>query len=321
MSYTRMTVEKRNQLYAFRQAGFGVRRSARELGVSPGTVSRELSRNTGRGGYRPRQAQEMAEKRARRPKSRKLTEEVKCYAGEKLRAGWTPERICGRAGLEGRAHVSRETLYRHICADAKAGGSLWECLPRAGRKRKRRCPRKEGRGRGVIPGRRGIETRPASVEARSEAGHWEGGLVAGAGATGHLVTLVERVTRCPLAGWPATRGADEVAGVVVGLLSGMGPAVKGITFDNGKEFARHAEMAAALGAEVFFARPYHSWERGANENMNGLVRRLYPKGASLAHITGDGLGRIGAFLRGLPKKCLGWRTPAEAMAAFLASAA
>ena len=94
MSYTRMTVEKRKQLYAFRQAGFRVRRSARELGVSPGTVSRELSRNTGRRGYRPRQAQEMAEKRARRPKSRKLTEEVKCYAEEKLRAGWTPERIC-----------------------------------------------------------------------------------------------------------------------------------------------------------------------------------------------------------------------------------
>ena len=121
--------------------------------------------------------------------------------------GWTPGRICGRAALERRAHVCRETLHRHIYADAKAGGTLWACLPRARRKRKRRCPRVEGRGRGMIPGRRGIETRPASVGARKEVGRWEGGLVVGAGATGYLVTLVERVTRYTLVGWSAAKGA------------------------------------------------------------------------------------------------------------------
>ena len=317
MSYTRMTEGKRNQLYAFKQAGFGVRRAARELGVSPSTVSRELSRNTGQRGYRPRQAQEMAAGRARRSGARRFTEEVRLHAEERLRRGWTPERICGRAALEGRVHVSRETVYRHIYGDARRGGTLWACLPRSRRKRKSRRPRLEGRGRGVIPGRRGIETRPASVEARSEVGHWEGDLVVGAGASGYLVTLVERVTRYALVGWSATKGADEVAGVIVGLLSGMGRAVTGITFDNGKEFARHADIAEALKADVFFARPYHSWERGTNENTNGLIRRLYPKSAPLADVTGEDLARICAFLNGLPKKCLGWRTPEEAMAAFL----
>ena len=240
---------------------------------------------------------------------------------EKLRKGWTPEIICGRAKLEGRAHVCKETVYKHVYEDAKAGGDLWERLPRAKRKRKRRCPRQEGRGRGVIPGRRGIETRPPEVELRITVGHWEGDLVVGANATGYLVTLVERVTRYTLVGWSATKEADEVKSVIIRLLAAVGVACTGITFDNGKEFARHAEIAKALKADVFFARPYHSWERGTNENTNGLIRRLYPKSESFASIGGEDLRRIDTFLNDRPRKCLGWKTPREVMAAFLAAAA
>jgi len=321
VTYTRVTEIERSQIYALRQAGKGNNEIARIIGRDKGTVSREVRRNMGQKGYRHQQAHRKAGERAKRPGPRRFTEEVRRDVEEKLRKGWTPEIICGRAKLEGRAHVCKETVYKHVYEDAKAGGDLWERLPRAKRKRKRRCPRQEGRGRGVIPGRRGIETRPPEVELRITVGHWEGDLVVGANATGYLVTLVERVTRYTLVGWSATKEAEEVAAVVIGLLAAIGVACTGITFDNGKEFARHAEIAKALKADVFFARPYHSWERGTNENTNGLIRRLYPKSESFASIGGEDLRRIDTFLNDRPRKCLGWKTPREVMAAFLAAAA
>ena len=321
MTYTRVTEIERSQIYALRQAGKGNNEIARIIGRDKGTVSREVRRNMGQKGYRHQQAHRKAGERAKRPGPRRFTEEVRRDVEEKLRKGWTPEIICGRAKLEGRAHVCKETVYKHVYEDAKAGGDLWERLPRAKRKRRRRCPRQEGRGRGVIPGRRGIETRQPEVELRITVGHWEGDLVVGANATGYLVTLVERVTRYTLVGWSATKEADEVKSVIIRLLAAVGVACTGITFDNGKEFARHAEIAKALKADVFFARPYHSWERGTNENTNGLIRRLYPKSESFASIGGEDLRRIDTFLNDRPRKCLGWKTPREVMAAFLAAAA
>ena len=180
MSYERVTEGERNQIYALRQAGKGINEIARQLGRHKSTVSREVKRNTGRRGYRPRQAHRKAVERAKRPGPRRFTEEVRRDAEEKLRLGWSPEAICGRAELEGRARVCKETIYKHVYADAKAGGDLWTHLARAKRRRKRRCPRQEGRGRGVIPGRRGIETRPPEVGLRVVPGHWAGDLVAGA---------------------------------------------------------------------------------------------------------------------------------------------
>ncbi len=321
MSYTRVTEEERRLIHEWRQAGKSVREMARLLQRTASTICREVPRNTGGKGYRPEQAQELAEERARRPGPRRFTEEVRLDAEEKLGKGWTPEIICGRAKLEGRPHVCKETICKHVHADAKAGGELWKNLPRAKRKRKRRCPRQEGRGRGVIPGRRGIGTRPPEVELRSTVGHWEGDLVVGAHATGYLVTLVERVTRYTPAGWSATKEAGEVGSVVTGLLAAIGVACTGITFDNGKEFARHAGIAAALKADVFFARPCHSWERGTNENTNGLIRRWYPKSESFAAIGEADPRRIDTFLNDRPRKCLGWKTPREVMGAFLAAAA
>ena len=321
VSYTRMTGEERSLIYWWKQAEKGVREIATLLRRAPSSVSREVRRNTGQRGYRPKQAQERAEERERRPGPRRFTEEVRLDAEEKLRRGWTPEVISERAAYEGRPHVCKETIYKHVYADAKVGGDLWTNLPRAKRKRKRRCPRQDGRRRGVIPGRRGIETRPPEVELRIKVGHWEGDLVVGACATGYLVTVVERVTRYTLVGWSRTKEADEVTAVIIRLLRSVGVACTGITFDNGKEFARHVEIASALKADVFFARPYHSWERGTNENTNGLIRRLYPKSESFAAINAVDLQRIDTFLNDRPRKCLGWQTPREVMKAFLGAAA
>lgn len=321
MSYKRVTVEERNQIYRWSQGGKSQREIAELLDRSPSTISRELRRNRGLRGYRPKQAHEVACARARRPGPRRFTEEVRLHAEMKIREGWTPEIICERAKREGLAHVCKETIYKHIYADAKLGGDLWRHLPRAKRKRKRRCPREEGRGRGLIPGRRGIETRPAWVEQRVRVGHWEADLVVGADGSGYLVTLVERVTRFACVGWVASKDADEVAGVIISLLTAVLAACEGVTFDNGKEFARHALIASALGVDVFFANPYHSWERGSNENVNGLIRRLFPKGSSLANLNAERLRQIASFLNDRPRKCLGWMTPRESLEAYLSTVA
>jgi IS30 family transposase len=298
-----------------------MREVARRLGRAASSISRELLRNQGKRGYRPKQAHWKAQERAKRPGPRRFTEAVRLEAEKRLLEGWTPEIISGRARLEGRAWVCKETIYKHVYAQAKAGGELWKSLPRAHRKRRRRCPRVDGRGRGKIPNQRMIDTRPAEVETRALVGHWEGDLINGAAKTGNLATVVERNTRFTLVGRTNTKEADEVTAVLCALLRQVPQFARtGLTLDNGKEFARHEDLAHATGLDVFFARPYHSWERGTNENTNGLIRRLYPKQSSFAHIGKRELRRIDRYLNDRPRKCLGWKTPREAMAAFLASA-
>jgi IS30 family transposase len=314
MTYKRITEGERNQIYALMQAGKGNNEIARQIGRHKSTVSREIKRNAGGRGYRPGQAQEKADERAKRPGARRFTEAVRLDAEERLRMGWTPEMISGRARLEGRPRVCKETIYGHVYADAKEGGRLWENLPRAKRGRKRRCPRKDGRGR--IKDRRMIDERPPEVESRGVAGHWEGDLVNGAAGTGNLVTLVERKTRFLLVARVQTKEASEVADAVCGLMSPFPAHIRrSMTFDNGKEFALHALIAGAAGLDVYFAHPYRSWERATNENRNGLVRRLHPKKSSFAEIAGAEIARIGSYVNDRPHKCLGWRTPREAMAA------
>jgi IS30 family transposase len=243
---------------------------------------------------------------------------VRADAELRLREGWTPEIISARARLEGRSWVCKETIYAHVYAEAKRGGALWENLPRARRKRRRRLPRQDGRGRGRIPNQRRIDTRPAEVETRARVGHWEGDLINGAHDTGNLVTLVERNTRFTLVGRTDSKEAEEVLRTMCALFADLPPRSRqGVTFDNGKEFARHEELARRTGMDVYFARPYHSWERGTNENTNGLIRRIHPKKSSFSRIGRAGLKRIDVYLNDRPRKCLGWMTPREKMAAFL----
>ena len=319
VSYTRITKEERRLIHAWTQEGKSNGAIARLLRRDKSTIGRELKRNRGDRGYRPKQAHQMSERRSKRPGARRLTDSVKSDIASKLHLGWTPEIISGRARLEGRAWVCKETIYKHIYADAKAGGTLWESLPRAKRKRRRRCPRRDGRGRGIIPGRRMIDVRPPEAGLRQAVGHWEGDLVNGAPGTGNLSTLLDRKTRFTLVGKTRSKEAGEVARAIVAQFRRCPPeALKSATFDNGKEFAHHGLIASQAGLDVYFAHPYHSWERGSNENVNGLIRRLYPKGSSFAGIGESELLRIESYLNDRPRKCLGWRTPREEMGAFLA---
>jgi IS30 family transposase len=321
LSYKRVTQEERKCIHRWRQEGLGLREVARRLERAPSSIYREIQRNTGRHGYRFKQAHWMATEKARRAGPRRFTEAVRIDAAAQLKSGWTPEMIGGRARLEGRAWVCKETIYKYIYADAQAGGSLWMNLPRAQRKRRRRCPRQEGFGRGQISNRRMIDTRPAEVETRQTVGHWEGDLINGAHKTGNLITLVERNTRFTLVGRSESKDADEVTRGICAQFGTLPQTVRlSLTLDNGKEFSWHKEMARTTNMDVYFARPYHSWERGTNENVNGLIRRLYPKKSSFSDIGQTELKRIDTFLNDRPRKCLGWRTPREQMTVFLAGA-
>jgi IS30 family transposase len=319
VTYNRVTAEERALIFRWRmEGGLALREVARRLNRNVSTISRELIRNAGERGYRSKHAHEKALAQAKRPGPRRFTDQVRVDAEARLKAGWTPAIIGGRARLEGRPWVCAETIYQHIYADAKAGGTLWENLPRAKRKRQRRCPRKDGRGRGQIQNQRRIDTRPAEIETRLTVGHWEGDLINGAKGTGNLATEVERCTRFTLVGYTKTKEATEVRRKMCALFKTLPPkARRSATLDNGKEFAQHEDLARGAGIDVFFAYPYHSWERGTNENTNGLIRRLHPKRSSFANIGVVGLKRIDTFLNDRPRKCLGWSTPREKMAAFL----
>jgi len=307
--YTRITEEERTLIHRWIQEGEPQSEMARRLSRNPGSISREIGRNTGLRGYRPKHAHEKANAQAKRAGPRRFTDEVRTDAEARLKEGWTPAIIGGRARLEGRPWVCAETIYQHVYADAKAGGTLWKNLPRAKRTRRRRCPRQDGRGRGHIPTQRRIDTRPAEVETRQTIGHWEGDLINGANGTGNLATLVERRSRFTLVD---RTDSTEAPGVT--------RARRSVTLDNGKEFAQHEEIARDTVMDVLFAHPYHSWERGTNENTNGLIRRIHPKQSSFAGIGRAELKRIDTFLNDRPRKCLGWSTPREWLSDFLGCA-
>ena len=308
-------------VYQWRGEGCTLAEIGKRLNRDQGTISREISRNTGQCGYRPKQAHAFAQARARRPGARKFTAAMRVEVTEKLRKGHTPEAIKGRAAFEGRTMVCKG-IYTYLYVDAKAGGDLWKHLPRSKRKRHRRCPRQDGRGRGQIPNQRRIDTRPEVVDKRERIGDWEGDLVSGAPGTGHLATMVERASLFTLVGRVRSKEAEEVNDCIVAAFDDRKiPAGVRLTMtlDNGKEFTRHEELAIRARLTIYFAHPYHSWERGTNENTNGLIRRLYPKGSSFAELDATELARIESYLNDRPRKCLGWRTPREVFYGWIAS--
>ncbi len=317
--YHRVTKEERRLISCMRQAGDGLGEIARRLGRACSTISRELQRNRGKRGYCYRQADARAQARTKREVLQRFTPEmqeevVRCLRYKKS----SPQIISEQARQQGRPFVCKETIYQYLYADGKAGGRLWTLLTRSHKKRYRRCSRNDGRGKGRIRNQRRIDTRPAEVDTRETFGHWEGDLIKGAAGTGYLVTLVERKTRFALIGRTQTKEAKAVTRMVVRMLSELPAHVRqSLTFDNGKEFAGHETIAKRLKLDVFFAHPYHSWERGTNENVNGLVRRLYPKRSSFADIDAYQIWQLRRFLNDRPRGCLGWKTPSEEIAAFL----
>jgi len=308
--YHQLTEYQRYQLAALRKEGHRQKTMAANLGVHPSTISRELRRNRGQRGYRPHQAHQKAQQRRQEAaKAVKMTPEVIAQVEEKLRQEWSPEQIAGWLPRTGGISLSHERIYRHIRTDRQAGGTLYRHLRQSHKKRKKRYGKPDGRGQ--IRDRVSIEQRPDVVEKKSRMGDWEIDLVVGRKPHGALVTLVERRSRYTLIGKVATKQAEEVATTTIGLLEGHPEHTHTITADNGKEFAAHQRIGQALQAQVYFAHPYHAWERGLNENTNGLIRQYFPKGTDFEPITEADIQPVMDRLNHRPRKVLGFRSPYE----------
>ena len=308
-TYTRLTEEERYQIYE----GVTEKRSHREIAVliskHHSTVSREVERHTGLRGYRPKQAQEKAQQtHQNRPRFRKLTEDVQLLIAENLKLEWSPEQIQGRLTSEGLPMVCATTIYSYIQQDKATGGQLYKHL-RHRKSYKRRTGSLETRGQ--IIGRISIEERPSIVDEKIRIGDWEADTVIGKGHKGVLVTLADRVSKKTLIAQVPSKHADVVTQAIITLLQSEKDHLHTITFDNGKEFAYHAQIKQALGADNYFAHPYHSWERGLNENHNGLIRQYLPKGMALDKVTTEDIAFIQDRLNNRPRKLLGYKTPNE----------
>jgi IS30 family transposase len=311
-TYRRIAYEDRCQLYALRKAGKTQAEIGQALGFSQGTVSRELARNAGRRGYRFQQAQHTAQARQQqiRHQPRKLTSRVRRAIARKMRAErWSPEQISFWLRAERGLSLCHEWIYQMIWANKRTGGDLWRFLRRRGKRYNRRGALTAGRG--VIPHRIDIAARPAIVAAKSRLGDWEGDTIVGARHQGGLLTHVERKSLFMTISKLSRPTAQATHRATVHRLKPLRNHVHTITYDNGKEFAGHRKTAHLLQAHVFFATPYHAWERGVNENTNGLIRDFFPKGTDFTTIHPATVAKVERLLNRRPRKSLGFKTPNE----------
>ena len=304
--YNRLTGDKRIELYALKKAGFSQAAIAAQLNVHPSTISRELQRNTGLRGYRPKQAHRLACARKVQASCSRISQSTWKSVDAMLEQDWSPEQISGYLKVSGDPSVSPEWIYQHVYADKRQGGSLHTHLRCQKKRRKRRGTTDR---RGQIIGRVCISERPEVVETRSRIGDWEADTVIGRQGGEVLVTLAERKSRFSIIIKAENKTATAVSAAITRAMAPHASNVHTLTYDNGKEFAYHKKVSDGLEAQAFFAHPYHSWERGLNENTNGLIRQYLPKGKSFDDLTDQEVQDIMDKLNNRPRKCLGFRTP------------
>ena len=305
-SYNRLTGDNRIELYALKKAGLTQKAIAVQLDVHPSTISRELKRNTGLRGYRPKQAQRLASARKAQTHSHRISQATWESVDEMVEKDWSPEQISGHLKVNGEPSVSPEWIYQHIYADKRQGGTLHTHLRCQKKRRKRRGSTER---RGQIIGRVCITERPEVVESRSRIGDWEADTVIGKQGGAVLVTLAERKSRFSMIVKAENKTAAAVSAAITKAMAPYAANVHTLTYDNGKEFAYHQQVSDGLEAQGYFAHPYHSWERGLNENTNGLIRQYLPKGKSFDDLTDHEVQIIMDRLNNRPRKCLGFRTP------------
>ena len=308
MNYTQLTRERRYQIYALKKAGQNQTQIALLIGCHKSTISRELRRNCGMKGYRPYQADELAYDRQCEAYRARITGETWMLVELLLRQDWSPEQISGRLKLEKKPSVSHECIYLYVYAEKRRGGTLHQHL----RSQKKQRKRYSGYiRRGQIPNRISIDKRPKIVANKSRFGDWEADTIVGARHQGGIVSLVERKSKLTRLRKLATKAAAEMKDNCIALLAPLAARVHTITVDNGKEFCEHELIATGLQARIYFAHPYASWERGLNENTNGLVRQYFPKKYEFARIKTKDLQQVEDLLNNRPRKTLGYRTPNE----------
>ena len=315
MSYIQLTYEERITLSALCQQGFSICAIARILKRHRSTLYRELDRNRCHitdGSYRPSKAHRRT--RALRNRSRRNRHYTKIdflLICKLLRLAWSPEQIVGhirRYRLMAR-RISHETIYQYIWRDKANGGSLWTHLRQSSKLRRKRYKAYDSRGR--LANKRHISERPESVEARRYKGHWEIDTVHGRGSNHCIVTLLERKTGFVMIGKLPNKTTASLNKKTIRLISRDPLNFKSITADNGTEFHQYSKIEAVSTVKFYFANPYHSWERGSNENINGLIRQYLPKTESMARLTQQQCNQIADKLNSRPRKRYDYKTPEE----------
>lgn len=308
--YKHLSREERYQIHSLLKAEQTISEIARLLGRHRSTISRELSRGRGQRGYRAEQACRKASERAQHCRNaRRVDAKVWAKVDFYLGVQWSPEQIASQ--LE----VSHESVYLHVYANKASGGDLHKHLRSQKPRRKRRLSGRDRRGQ--IPNRRSISERPAHIEQRKQVGHWEGDTVIGAAHKQAIVTLVERKSGFAVLAKVPHKTADLVGRAIEDKLKPLRARVKTLTVDNGKEFAHHLATDQALGIQTYFADPYCSWQRGSNENFNGLLRQYIPKKRRMETVTDEELTMIQNRINHRPRKRLGFKTPYEVFHASL----
>ena len=321
-----LSMAEREEIALGRAAGQGVAQIAARLGRPRCTIYRELDRNTGAGGYRASLAQQRAERRRRRPKVAKIAASPRLRAEVQARLAkrWSPRQIAVTLKADfpgdGGMHVSHETIYQALYVQGRGAlrRELAACL-RTGRALRKPRRKETGPRRGQIPGMVMISERPPEAADRAVPGHWEGDLIMGKGNASAIGTLVERSTRyCLLLYLPHGHDAAAVRDQMIPAIQSL-PAMlrRSMTWDQGKEMTLHAQITAATDMPIYFCDPHSPWQRGSNENTNGLLRQYFPKGTSLARHTHADLQAIALELNDRPRETLGWRSPAQALTQLL----
>ena len=306
-TYQQLTQTQRYQIYALLKMGHNQREIAGVIGVHRSTISRELQRNLGQRGYRPKQAHRKALERRSHARYR-IQPDTWDEIEAKIRMDWSPEQISGWLSKYEAIQISHEWIYQYILADKRMGGDLYRHL-RCQKKRRKHYGSYDRRGK--LTNRVSIDERPQFIEQRRRIGDWEVDTIVGKRHRQAIVTLTERKSRLVLLRKVSRRTAELVSDAVIGLLQPHSERSYTLTGDNGKEFAEHQRIARELGVDFFFAHPYAAWERGTNENTNGLVRQYIPKKRDFSSVADEDLDRIMYKLNHRPRKCLDFMSPFE----------
>jgi len=314
MSYKQLTLKQRYEISALLKAGYTQKYIAEAIGVDKSTICRELKRNRfWRGTYEPHHAHAYAQRRHReKRKEIKFTKEVEAFIREKTSEEWSPEQISGYAKRHELFSISHERIYQFILNDKKFGGDLYKHLRHQHKKYRKRYGSPQ-RNYG-IKNRKFIDERPTVVDNKERIGDWEIDTIIGGNRKQAIVTIVERVSKKAVLKKVEFKTAELVFQATANGLNRLSNKVLTITADNGTEFAYHERISEALDADFYFARPYASWERGLNENTNGLVRQYLKKGCDFSEVTDDDLLAIMDKLNNRPRKTLNYATPNEVFA-------
>ncbi len=310
--YQHLTMEQRYHIQAYKSAGYKSSEIALKINVHPSTISRELRRNcsTIQKRYSASSAGEVSRLRrkyASGQSNKKMNKELEKLIIKYLKKDWSPEQISATLRIKHDCHISHVRIYQFIANDRAREGLLYRHLRYQGKKR----VNYGGKYRGQIEDRVSISQRPQIVDDKTRIGDFESDTIIGAGRKDAIVTAVDRKSMFVRISEPTTKKADDTAKIMIEMLDDLKEKIHTITTDNGFEFSKHKQVSQALNCDYYFCHPYSSWERGLNENINGLIRQYIPKGSSFKHLTKNDNQVIEDKLNHRPRKSLNWRTPYE----------